>query len=773
MSNRLLVNRVYISVLGIVLGCIGAGKVYAQQSTLGLGKWQVHVPYNRAKAIAEVDSKIYCATEDGFFLFDTEFNQIKTLSKSDGFHSINISTLAYETGTQTLVIAYEDTHLDLLREGEIIALTDIARKNIPGDKTIHQITFRDKNAYLATSFGVVVLDLEKLEIKETYSNLGLNGQILDVYASATLNDSIYLATSNGLMAASLNGPNLLDYKSWRTFGTEAGLPVAAVSKTIATFSQSIYAGLNQERVYKFNGKAWVPTAADLTNTEAYQLNATANHLLIANQNNVILLDAAGQVQIYDDPLLKQPRAALQSADQSYWIADYSRGLMHLVNNTYTAIVPAGPFSNQAFSVYSDNAATFVLEGGYNQSYEQRGAKAGFYEYANGQWTNYTSWLQTDPNQFPAITDLTRAVRNPVNQKLYMGSYGNGLLEWAGLGQFKVYDPTNSTLLSSLPNNNNFTRVPDVAADAEGNIWVLNRNQFPNLPGLHVLKLDNTWQSFSFPGFSDGSNLERIVIDDVNFKWMALSKNGTSAKGLLVFDDVANTFKHFTPANANLPGLDVYSLAKDRMGAIWVGTNNGLAIFDDPDQAFGNDFTASQPIINGRPTLEGQLVRAIAVDGGNRKWIGTDAGLWLFNENGDKLLANFTSENSPLLSNKIADISINQKTGEVFISTDVGLVSYRGAATVTEGKPSCATVFPNPVRPESEGLVAISDLPNNARVKITDTAGHLVYETQAAGGTVAWNTRDVHGRRVKTGVYLVFSSTSDGSQSCISKVAVVD
>ncbi|PSR56543.1 hypothetical protein AHMF7605_25135 [Adhaeribacter arboris] len=774
MSSRFLVNRVFIvSILGLVLGWFETGHVWAQQGTLGIGQWQVHVPYNRAKAIAEVEGIIYCATEDGFFLFDPAFNQIKTLSKSDGFHNINVSTLAYDAASKTLVIAYEDTHLDLLRNGELIALTDIARKNISGAKTIHQIYFRDKYAYLATTFGVVVVDLDKLEIKETYSNLGPSGQVLDVYASTTLNDSIYLATSNGLMAASLTGPNLLDYKSWRTFGPESGLPAAVIGKTIATFSQSIYAGSNQNRVYKFTGKNWVPTAVDLTNTEAFQLSSTANHLLISSQNNVVLLDAADKVQIYDDPLLEQPRAALQSNDQSFWVADYSRGLIHLENNTYSAIVPAGPFSSQAFSVYSDNAATIVLEGGYNQSYEQRGAKAGFYEYASGKWTNYTSWLQTDPAQFPAITDLTRAVRNPVNQKLYIGSYGGGLLEWTGLGQFKVYDPTNSPLITSLPNNNNFTRVPDVAADANGNIWVLNRNQLPNLPGLHVLKPDNTWQSFSFPGFPDGSNLERIVLDDVNFKWMALSKNGTSAKGLVVFDEVANTFKHLTPANANLPGLEVYSLAKDRDGAVWVGTNNGLAVFDDPSQAFSADFIATQPIINGRPVLEGQVVRAIAIDGGNRKWIGTDAGLWLFNEEGDKLLVNFTNENSPLLSNKITDISINQKSGEVFIATEAGLVSFRGTATVTEDKPSCATVFPNPVRPEYDGLVAISDLPNNAHVKITDVAGHLVYETQAAGGTVAWNTRDGQGRRVKTGVYLVFSSTPDGSQSCVSKVAVVE
>lgn len=763
-------------VIFLLLLLLSAASIFfsaaAQPGTKEIGQWQVHVPYNRAKALAEVEGTIYCATEDGFFSFDPEFNQLKTLSKADGFHGIRVSTLAYSAATQTLVIAYADTHLDLLRAGKIIPISDIARHAVPGEKKIDHIYCRDQYAYLAGTFGLAVLDLEKLEIKETYGNLGSGGQARRVYASTTLADSIYLATSQGLMAASLSAPNLLDYKSWQTFGPAAGLPATVEVKTIATFANRVYAGLNGDRVYRYTGKNWLPTAADLTGSTAYQLTPTVNHLLIVTQKNILLLDAADAVQILADPLLPQPRAALQSPDQTYWLADYSRGLIHRDADGYAATVPAGPFTRSAFSVYADDQSTFVLEGGYDQAYEQRGARAGFYEYAAGQWLNYTSWLH-DARQLPALTDLTRATRHPTNGKLYLGSYGGGLLEWTGLGNYKVYNPTNSPLLSSLPNDDKYTRVPDVAADATGNVWVVNRHQLPNRPGLHVLRPDATWQSFTFPGFADGGNLERLALDDVGFKWLTVSRNTTSAKGLLVFDDRVNQFKHLTPANAQLPSPEIYALAKDRDGAMWVGTNNGLAVFQAPEQAFAADFAATLPIVAGRPVLEGQVIRAIAVDGGNRKWIGTEAGVWLLNDAGDQVLAHFTAQNSPLLADKIIDISLNHKTGEVFIATEAGLVSYRGAATVTAGKPDCATVFPNPVRPGYEGLVGISGLPNNAHVKITDSAGRLVYETQAAGGTVAWNVRDGSGRRVPTGVYLVFSATLDGRQSCISKIAVVE
>jgi hypothetical protein len=161
-----------------------------------------------------------------------------------------------------------------------------------------------------------------------------------------------------------------------------------------------------------------------------------------------------------------------------------------------------------------------------------------------------------------------------------------------------------------------------------------------------------------------------------------------------------------------------------------------------------------------------------VDGGNRKWFATDNGLWLFSEDADEALQHFTTANSPLPSNRIVDVDVNDKTGEVWVATDGGVVSYRGSATVTEGKPDCARAFPNPVRPDFSGQVGISGLANNALVKITDVAGHLVYATKATGGTVTWNMTDAQGQRVRSGVYLVLSSDADGNNTCVSKVAVL-
>ncbi|WP_026461767.1 two-component regulator propeller domain-containing protein [Adhaeribacter aquaticus] len=749
-----------------------------QAGSLAIGSWKLHVPNNRAKAVSQVEDKIYCATEDGFFYYDQTYDQLKVLSKADGFSDSNISTLAYDSQTKTLLIAYQNTNIDLVQEDEIINLNDILRKSIPGEKQIHHIFFQDKKAYLACSFGVVVLDLVKKEIKDTYSNLGPNGQVLDIYSTTILNDSIYLATSNGLLAARRSNNNLLDYRNWRTFSIADNLPNAPAQhyRTIAAFNNKVYAGINGLGLYRFNGKTWSPASINLPNKDFQQLKPYLDYLLIVGDEKLLTLNKNNQVQVKYAGLVVNPKDAVPDNNKTFWVADFKNGLVKLDEATAQNFITDAPMYNSAFRLYVDKDKVFVLGGGYDQNYKPQNLQTGFAVYENGLWQSYNPQKFPGTNDFPNIQDLVGAVRNPVNNKLYIASYGYGLLEWEGLGKFKIYNSANSPLLSAEPGNSSTTRIAGIAVDKEGNNWVTNRTQLANAPGLFVLKQDGNWQSFAFPGFSDGSNLEKILIDNQGYKWMSVSRNSTRNQGVLVYNEKKNQFRYLTTlaSSGNLPGAEVHALTRDKNGLVWVGTDKGVAVFHEPENVFThNSFSAVLPLINGRPLLENQVVTSIAVDGANRKWIGTEAGLWYFNEEGDQLLAYFTTQNSPLPSNKIRDIALNHSTGEVFVATDAGLISYRGGATETMGKPECALVFPNPVRPGYTGLLGLSNLPNNAVVKITDIAGNLVYQAKAAGGTMAWDLKDVTGNRVKAGVYLAYSATADGSQSCISKIAVVE
>jgi ligand-binding sensor domain-containing protein len=241
-------------------------------------------------------------------------------------------------------------------------------------------------------------------------------------------------------------------------------------------------------------------------------------------------------------------------------------------------------------------------------------------------------------------------------------------------------------------------------------------------------------------------------------------------------DVNGQSRSFGTAEG-LPSTSFYAIAKDREGRIWVGTETGVAVYDDPATVFsGTERFRTPNVVRGPGTgyslLYSDVVTAIAIDGANRKWFGTNNGLWLFNAEGDESLQHFTMANSPLPSNKIVDVAVNDRTGEVWVATDAGVVAYRGSATVTEDKPTCAKVFPNPVRRDYAGQVGISGVANNAEVKITDVSGTLVYQTRATGGTVVWNLADYNGRKVQSGVYLVLTSDGQGQNGCIAKVAVI-
>jgi hypothetical protein len=282
--------------------------------------------------------------------------------------------------------------------------------------------------------------------------------------------------------------------------------------------------------------------------------------------------------------------------------------------------------------------------------------------------------------------------------------------------------------------------------------------------------------------NSSTEIGEIIIDDYGQKWGIRTGNG-----LFVYND-NNTiedisddqFVKITEAegNGNLPDNDVYTLVNDLDGNIWVGTKTGVCVFYSPSSVFsGYNFDSQQIIIQegdfGQYLLESEVVYTIAVDGGNRKWIGTlGAGLYLLSEDGTEEIYHFTTENSPLLSNTILDIELNEKTGEVFITTDKGLISFRNDATFGESVQNKITIFPNPVKENYGGYISIDGLVENANIKITDVSGNLVFDTYANGGMAVWNGKNKNGQKVGTGVYLVLSSDKYGKEKIAGKILFI-
>jgi hypothetical protein len=728
-----------------------------------LGTWRTHLSYQSATTLAVAGEKVYAGSPTSFFYFDQAFNNTTKLSKLNGLSETDISRVAYLPALQLVLVAYQSGNVDLLtssgKTGEpdkITNLNVIKNAGITGSKNIHDIAFRGNLAYLSCDFGLVVLDLTKAEIKETYRNIGLNGAPVEVYASTFANDSLFIASSQGLMAAPLsNQINLQDFSNWHIYTLSEGIPTENV-KAVASRNGRVYAGVAGKGLYVYQQGNWTNLIAlpdpiqTIRVSNKQLLLSTGSRLLTINENDIA-------TELSDNLLLSPQEATFDKAGK-LWVADAKAGLISNRSGRFEKYIPSGPASNQAWKLYQYGGKIVALAGGFDENSQPLNRPSNFYIFDGTQWANFAPLPST-------VKDLTGATYQNSSQQLYLGSFGNGLITQQADLSFET------VVGSPLIFSGNGVRVSGLATDDEENIWITNHSVPLGKPSLHVLRKDKQWESFAFT--QAGSNYPLgILIDDNGYKWLRLDPQSTG--GLLVFDDKGKRSRYLGTASGNgeLPNSNVRCMARDQESQLWVGTDDGVAVFFNTFSVFSGSYSAFTPIFDSHRLLNDEFISTIKIDGGNRKWIGTHNGLWLFNAEGSELVANFTTKNSPLLSNNITDIEIQPTTGEVFIATDQGILSYRSGATEAGPEHTQVKVFPNPVRPNFDGLVGISGLAANAIVKITDIAGRLVYQTRANGGTATWNVRDYQGRRAETGIYLIFSASDDGSETFVTKLAVV-
>jgi hypothetical protein len=376
--------------------------------------------------------------------------------------------------------------------------------------------------------------------------------------------------------------------------------------------------------------------------------------------------------------------------------------------------------------------------------------------------------------------------NPNNpEQAYVGSFGKGLIEIRGDTVRKIWDFNNmdehSLNVGSYGSDTTFIAVSGLNFDLNGNLWIVNPL---NTSPVSVLTEDGSWRDFTFGNELSGNLKLSDIIPSfrTNQKWIIRPRNG-----ILVFDDGGTPLNtnddqakslSDSPGTGNLPSLHVGAIAEDLDGEIWIGTEKGPAVFYSPSSIFtGNNFDCRQILIeqdgNVQILLETESIRAIAIDGGNRKWIGTSSnGIFLISPDGTETIHHFTSENSPLLNNTIYSIALDHLTGEVFIGTELGICSFRSDALAPYNPVEELLVYPNPVRQDYSGPIAISGMATNSTVKITDAKGNLVNQLISEGGQAIWNATDFNGERVNTGVYFIFASSQDGKEKANGKVLII-
>ena len=745
---------------------------YSREQT-PVGAWSDHLTYNCAKNIAVGSEEVYTSTGTSVMIYNKEFSELKKLSRINGLTETGISTIAWSEENDALVIAYSSTNIDIIGNNIIYNIPDISRKYIPGKKEINRIRTNGKYAYLACSFGIVVVDIVKKEIYDTWKP-GSGSDDAEVWDVAFGNGKVHAATSIGLFSADISNPGLSYFGNWNI---NNDLPFPGGKYTSVIYSGNrLYVNRSAElsagdSIYVIeNGCSLFSFAPGVFNTSFDLAN---NGFTISSMSSVRYYHSDGSLQKTISTYgWGVPDIAQAIGDNgNIWIADISKGLIRGTDMTdFSTLAFPGPASNNAISITSLNGQTIICGGSVDNSWNNLWLYSQVSIHESNNWTLMSS---------ATIWDAMRAVPDPGNSShLFISTWGSGLLEYENNILVNQYNESNSPLQTIIPGKP-YVRICGLAMDMNRYLWITQTG----VPGsIKVLKPDGTW--IIYPFTIEAPTIGDLIITKSGHKWIILPRG----YGLFVLDDnkTPENFsddryrKIIVTDTENQVFSSVFSIAEDLDGNIWVGTDQGPLIYYNPDKVFDTDLKAFRikiPRNDGTGLADYMLgtetITSLAIDGANRKWLGTfSSGAYLLSSDGTVRVKNFNEENSPLFSNSIISLTVDNKSGDIWFGTSKGIMSVRGDATSGQEKFENVYAFPNPVREDFTGNVTITGLMRDSRIIITDVSGNLVFKSISDGGSAAWDLKTYNGRRVATGVYMVFCASSDGSQAFVTKILVI-
>ncbi len=753
----------------LLFTCISLNLIVNAQK---IGEWVTHTPGMQVISVDVMHSNIFAATPYDIFYYNTNDNSINHLSKVNGLSDMGISLIRYSKPYDILFVGYTNTNIDIIDNQENIKnIPDIYNKYILGNKTINNVFFKDRYAYVCCGFGIVVIDLKRKEVKDTYI-IGDNGNYLGVNDLTICNDIFYAATENGIYYADANNNHLADFSQWHRFKNH--LP-----HETENFSQIEY--FDDHVVANYYDKlANINVLFEISDTTSwgYFLTDTLKHVsdMRVCDNNIIVTEETRQIRVYDTDKnlvfsttnIEPYSATYDKSRNCYWAGTRTKSLVRINPSGKTETIKFnGPYSDKTFSINASGNDVWIAAGGYTSTWAPTWNHDGF-SYYNGDRWYYKN--MTNASVFDSIADITCVKSDPTdNNIVYASSFSKGLIVFEGGKATKVYGKHNSSLgyhLQWQQLGEYYVFLTGFDFDSDNNMWIANTGAEKM---LSVRKTDGTWQAFNI----GNNDIGRIMVDKNDIKW--IYKRGGE---IIVFNDNIVKTINETATTGNLPG-DANCFVTDNDGTVWVGTTDGLALFKDSNSIFNsNTYECSRILIprndgTGQADylLSGQTVLAIAVDGANNMWFGTTNGVIQTSNDGQTTYHHFTMENSPLFSNTVTDIAIDDD-GNIYFVTDKGIISYKGTATKGFEKNTNVLVYPNPVKPEHQGIVGIKGLVTDALVKITTTNGSFVTHLQAQGGQAVWDCTDINGNKVQPGIYLIFVSDETGKETYATKVLIM-
>ncbi|MEN9948401.1 MAG: hypothetical protein RL106_1224 [Bacteroidota bacterium] len=753
-----------------------------------IGSWQDGFSYHRVNKIClGKPNEIIAAAPNGIFIYNQKDQSVTKLNKTNQLSDVGVSAIHYNNASDQLLVGYSNGNFDRINAQGTRNIADIVYSTIIGDKAIYDIQSYQNLAYLATGIGIVVMDLDRMEVKSTYL-IGNQGEAAPILQTIIENDTIYAIGQNFIKFAPILNPFLANYQLWQNIES---LPssdnIIGAAKwdnhwVIATDGET------NDRIWsRQNANVWseIKTYPEGTvcqnlwfNNQVFSVSKNNGYEIWNNQNQMVFEDNQNLW------LYLNVQQTIVDEKNNFWIGNSTFGLnYHTTSGTENMVVPQGPMSDGMRKVngYNDNVwiATGNIYPWWGNTYNTGTQTA----HIAGTWSNIP--FGQGGNDFGnAVQDVLDVAIDPTNvQHVLFGSWENGLIEKNSDGSLSYFNAqTNNSPFQAGPFDTDlgWTGVAGLCFDLEGNAWI--SNSYSSTPLIFYSK-EKEFSPLTFSPFvGEADIIDQVIHSQENYVFavvkgrgiLALNYNGTPTSS----SDDNYKLLNDKEGEGGLPTKDVYCIAEDLDGALWVGSLRGLSIFYNQSNIFQETgFDAEQIYIeqdgNVQILLETEAINSIEIDGGNNKWIATQKnGVFQFSPDGLKQLAHFTAENSPLPSNTVYDIGINQANGQLYFATDKGLVMFTGSASNFDNEMKDVFAFPNPVSSAYEGTVTIQGLAYESTIHITDTNGQLVYTTKSQGGRATWDGKLSNGDRPPAGIYFVMATNPDGSVDNVTKIAFV-
>ncbi len=751
------------------------------QSDLALGEWKSHLAYREGLTVTQSAENIIYGAESGIIVINKDDLSFSFLAKEDGFSGVNTSFLVYDKFNEQLLIIYKDGNIDILKGNDVNSLPFImSNSSIVGSKNINDFHIVNaQQSYFATDFGILGFNPAKQEFPfTTFTDLR-------VFSVQVFNNELYAGTEEGLYKVSLDGRNLSDFNQWKIISSSSGLPQSYEVLGMGVKNGHLYAHIDNN-IYKMadDGTFKLIFKPSSSQGTIKFISDEGSSIMVGMQNSslrgtMVFIGENDNITDGVPDCFSLVEYAIEDEKGRVWYADLWDPIKYTESKTSTCqrLSFRGPFANTAGKVAFKKDVAYITSQGITESLQPTGTRWGYYKYEDQNWTNFNQsniplMESTDYASVEAIA------LHPKNPEVYVGAYWNGIIRYNEETKEAVHYNKDNSILQGVVGDFARTRISSLAFDKDENLWISN---FGSTKPLVVKTKEDLWYSFGVPG---ATNLTDIVFDDNDNKWVVVAGVGN---GLIVFneneslaDPTDDKIRYITRNNSEITGNKVNCLAKDLDGSIWVGTDEGPVVFDCGDPfAIACRGNTRKVVVDDipAPLLKSEDILSIGIDGANRKWFGTRNGIFIQSSDGTSQEMKFDTKNSPLLTDVITELTFNPLTGEMFIFTTGGIQSFKTSTTGGGNSHSSEVyAYPNPVRREYRGPIAIKGLVRDANVKITDISGKLIYETKAFGGQAIWDGNDYNGTRAATGVYLVFSAsenTSRDKDAFVTKILIVN